>query len=724
MQYGISLSAMVAAQAAILVTAAAPAAAQTADSDSLVLEEVVVTAQRRAESLQEVPVAITALSAEALENRQITEVVDMISTVPNLHISNNIGQGSATTAFIRGVGETDAIITIDAPVGFYLDDVYLGRTGVNNLFLFDTERVEVLRGPQGTLYGRNTSAGAIKLVSRKPVFETEGRFEASYGRFDEWRLRGMLNTTLSDDTAVRGSFIVGDGGGDTFNIANDTRVNDMSVGGAKLATLTKVSDRVTLELGGDWTRTNQNGRYGIDISGILREPTGSLFVANTNEVTENIGETWGVSANVTWEASDTVSVKSITAFRNTNQRFNIARTDQPTSLYVVFSDNDSDQFSQEFQITGSAVDGRLNYVAGLFYFNERSTSFIGDFIFQSLVFNKDLGVDVDSYAAFAQFDYDLSDRLTLIVGGRFTRDEKSIDIVQRLGGEPGFEPGGDVIFDTDTVNGQVLDARPDDPVRTDLGFSRFNPKIGLEYAVSDDLNLYATYTQGFKSGGWSARVTAANEFFDFDPEEIDSFEVGAKGTLIDGRGQFSLAGFYYDYRNLFNTGTTADGSFGIATSDAEIYGVELETNWQIVSGLSAFANASFQEGERNAVSAATIALGDELQRFPQWQAAVGLDGVQPLSDKYDLIYNASYTYMDEHFVNPQNTPSALTGPVDLVNAQIGIATADGAARLTLGCRNCFGELYIDQILDFAPLGFITVYPGERARWTAMVSFTF
>jgi iron complex outermembrane receptor protein len=707
--------------ASAITVAAAPAGAQpdpvAAEDDEAALGEIVVTAQRRAERLQDVSLAVTAFDGAALQNRQIDNIVDIMTTVPNLHASNNIGQGTATTAFIRGVGETESIISIDTPVGFYLDDVYIGRQGVNNMALFDVERIEVLRGPQGTLYGRNTSAGAIKVVTQRPKFETEGTVEASYGRFDAWNIKGSVNALLGGRVAIRANALVAGGGGDTRNVVLDERVNDHKFAGFRLAARFQPSDDVDVSIAGDWSRDNQQGRYGIDVSGILRPPTGSLYVASSGTDSRNVGKAYGLTGTIDWNASDNVALKSITAYRVTTQRYNLDLTDQPVPLYVLFTDAESKQFSHEFQVTGEAADGRLNYVGGLYFFDEASEAYIGDFIFQFLYFNKDLEVDVRSYAAFAQIDYAFSDRFSVILGGRFTRDEKRIDIVQRFGGTPGFAPVGAVIFDTATVDGQIIPARPGQPVKTELDFNRFTPKLGVEFKPNERLLLYATYTRGFKSGGWSARVTAPGEFFDFDPETIDAYEAGVKGTLLDPRATINVTGFYYDYKNLFNTGTTADGSFGIATSDAEIYGIEVETNWQLTEGVRLFANGAWQDGDRKAVTATTLALGNRFQRFPEWSFAAGVNGEWPLAARLKLRFNADYSYMDEHFVNPQNTAPARTGPVDLVNASLGIATSDDRYALLVGCRNCFGEAYINQILDFAALGFTTVYPGERSTWS-------
>ena len=260
---------LTAAPAALAQTAPPPAATQADSGD------IVVTAQRREERLQDVPIAVTAFSGDQLEARQVNTVVDLMSTVPNLHASNNIGQGSATTAFIRGVGETESIITVDTPVGFYLDDVYIGRQGVNNSALFDIERVEVLRGPQGTLYGRNTSAGAIKIVTRQPSFDAlEGVGEFSFGRFDTWQLRGSVGAPVATNLAFRVSALVGDSAGDGFNRTLDRQVNGSEVLGFRPAVRWAITEDVEFNLSGDWSRQEQNGRYGVDIAGILRPPSG------------------------------------------------------------------------------------------------------------------------------------------------------------------------------------------------------------------------------------------------------------------------------------------------------------------------------------------------------------------------------------------------------------------------------------------------------------------
>jgi iron complex outermembrane recepter protein len=696
------------------------ACAQSEESAEKDVGEIVVTAQRREERLQDVPIAITAIGEQSLQNRQITQLVDIMSNIPNLHASNNIGQGSATTVFIRGVGETESIVTIDPPVGFYIDDVVIGRQGVNNIALFDVERIEVLRGPQGTLYGRNTSAGAIKVVTKKPEFRNGGSAEGSYGRFNTWLLRGAANLALGDETAVRFNAMVGDGDGDTYNRVLDRQVNGTKTVGFRAAFRHNPGD-LEINLSADWARGNQNGRYGLDVSGILRPPADSVYISSTDTVMRNIGKAWGLNATIDYAINDNLSFKSISAYRNTSQRYNLELTDQAPSLYTIYSDVETDQYTQEFQLSGTAIDDRLTYVAGLYYYNEKSDQIIGDYIFSSVFFRKDIEVKSEAYAAFAQASFKLTDTISLIAGGRFTRDEKSIDYTQIAdftGANPMLTPfAGVPIFDNSTVCGQTIPARPERPVDCDLEISRFTPKLGLEFKPNDNLLLYATWTRGFKSGGWSARVTAANEFFDFDPEQIDSYEIGVKSTVGGGIGTVNLTGFYYDYENLFNTGTTSAGSFGIAVSDAKIWGLELETNWRLADGVRAFGNLAWQDNELSPPAAATIALGNRLQRTPEFQGTVGINVNRPITDTINLIANADYAYIDEHFVSPQNFPVTETGPANLFNAQLGFSLNDDAYQFIAGCKNCFGDTYFNQALPFAAFGFITIYPSPRAQWT-------
>jgi len=694
----------------------APAFAQ----NTLALEEIVVTAQRRESTLLDAPIAVSAFDANEIERRQSFNVVDIVNNVPNLVGNNNIGQSTATTVFLRGVGTTESIVTVDPGLGFYVDDVFIARQGVNNFSLFDVERVEVLRGPQGTLYGRNTNAGAIKVVTKKPSDEREFAGEISYGRFDRWNAKASVNGPLSDKALVRLTGLRQKGDGYATNRVNGDKVNDKDVWGFRAQTRLLPTDDITFDLAVDWSESDTAALYAKDVAGITRPFDGDLFTVDSSVDTQNIGRTWGVSAHLSWALNDTTTFESITAWRNTFQQWNLDLTDQPVSIFNLYTINDSDQFTQEFKVDGTAADGNLEYVTGLFYFKEDSFSFIGDEINLFIApgvrvplpfFGRDYDVGVDSYAAFADITYNFTDQLSLVLGGRYTEDKKNLDITQRIGGPVGLESQSTVIgWDSATLRALGTP--------TEQTFTEFSPRVGLTYDVNDDVNVYAMFTRGFKSGGWAARTNNPAEVTPFEPEIVDNYELGFKSNLMDGQVRLNLDAFYYDYTDLFNTGTGAGGNFIVATNDAEVYGLEGEITARISEKLDIFGNFGLQDGKYKNVNPALAGtvIGAKLQRLPSFNGQLGFTYVQPVSNDWNMRLTADYNYSSSHFTNLQNTPEAKSGDIDLVSAALNFETADEMLSFGISCRNCIDDEYISQSLDFRGLGFITVYPGEPATW--------
>lgn len=689
-------------------------------AQGLALEEIVVTAQRRTSTLLEAPIAVSAFDANEIERRQSFNVVDIVNNVPNLVGNNNIGQGTATTVFLRGVGTTESIVTVDPGLGFYVDDVYIARQGVNNFSLFDVERVEVLRGPQGTLYGRNTNAGAIKVVSKKPSDETEFAGEVSYGRFDRYNVKASVNGALSDIAFVRLTGLREGGNGYTENRVTGDSVNDRDTWGARAQLRLLPTETITWDLSVDWSESDQAGLYAKDVAGITRPFDGELFKVDSSIDTTNIGRTWGVASNLSWDLNDNTNVQSITSWRNTYQQWNLDLTDQPVSIFNLYTINDSDQLSQEFKVAGTAFDDALDYVAGVFYFEEDSFSFIGDeinlFITEDIrvplpFFGRDYDVDVKSYAAFTELTYNFTDQFRAVAGARFTEEKKDLSITQRVGGPVGLSSESNVIgWDSATLRALGTP--------TTLKFDEFTPRLGVQYDINEDVNVFAMFTRGFKSGGWAARTNNPAEVTPFEPEIVDNYELGLKSNLMDGQVRFNMVGFYYDYTDLFNTGTGAQGNFIVATNDAEVYGIEGEVTARISENLDIFGNFGIQDAKYKNVDpqlAGTV-IGAELQRLPKFNGQVGFTYVQSVSNDWDVRVTADYNYQDSHFTNLQNTPEAKSGSIDLVSAAINLEAADGSISYGLSCRNCIDDEYISQSLDFRGLGFITVYPGEPATW--------
>lgn len=694
------------------------------DADSLQLEEIIVTAERRESTLLDAPIAVSAYGENEMERRQTFNVVDIVNNVPNLVGSNNIGQGSATTVFLRGVGTTESIVTIDTALGFYVDDVYIGRQGVNNFSLYDVERVEVLRGPQGTLYGRNTTAGAIKVITRKPDENPEARIEASYGRFDRWNLKASGNAVLSDKLFFRGTVLTQQGNGYSRNTTLDKDVNDRNMYGFRGALRYVASEDLEFTLIGDYSRSKENGLYASDVLGIVHPVTPSRYEVVSGTDSTNIGRAYGINLTMNWDISDNASLQSITAFRNTYQKWNLDLTDQVVSIFKLWTINDSDQFSQELKLDGTLADGKVDYVAGLFYFKEDSFSFIGDEInlwfgalpdgteirFPLPFFGRDYDVETESYAAFAEINYHFTDKITAIIGGRYSKDDKAIDITQTIGGTPGYASNGPILG----YNNASLNAAG---TPTELVFKEFTPKIGIKFDVTDDTNIYLMYTKGYKSGGWSARTNTAEEVKNFAPEFVNNYEIGLKTNLFDRRARLNLVGFYYDYKDLFNTGAGEGGDFNVATNDAKVWGAEAEFAARISEGLNIFAMAGVQDAKHVNIPAELAHLfGEKLQRLPGFTSHIGFSYTRPVSDEWEMRLNADYNHQDNYFTNLENSPLAKSGSVDLINASIGVAQVDDKYQVKLSCRNCFGNKYITQSLDFSGLGFLVVYPGEPSTW--------
>jgi len=725
-------AAVAAAVGAVLAHGSAFAQSRSATDQqgaSLALEEIIVTAERRESNVQDVPAAVSAFDATELERRQATNVIDVMSNVPNLMVSNNPGQATSTTIFLRGIGSTESIVTLDTAIGFYLDDVYFARQGVNNLSMFDVERVEVLRGPQGTLYGRNTSGGAVRVITKRPDEQFGGLVQGSFGEYDRWSLKGSLNVPFSE--SFQGRFNVFGEGGDGYvrNVVLNRDVNDRDNQGARAAFRWLPSDAVEVNFAYDYYRAETNGVYGYDIAGLVRPAAKNFFISTSGDDTFSIGRTDGGSLTVDWAVSDSLDFTSITGFRNIYQRWALDFTDQPVPIFKLWTINDTDQISQEFRLSGNAFQDRLKYVVGAFYYDEESYSFIGDQINLLLspgadfadpsddirlplpFFRRYYDVDVKSYAAFAEVNYDLTDRLTLNVGGRYTKDDKSLRIEQFIGGDFGFTPPGGIPgYNTESLRaaGIPMDIDDDD----------FSIKLGLQYQFTPDMLGYLTYAQGYKSGGWSARTNNPAEFVVFDPEYLDSYEAGLKTTVLDGRARLNYTVYYYDYQDFFATATGTGGNFIVSTQDAEFYGVEFEATGRLTSQVDVFAAVGWQEGKYRGVDEDVFgtSIGEEPQRLPKWTTKVGATWLKPVGAANAVRVTVDYNFLEDHFTNLQNSALGASGNVEIWNALVAYEIDDGRYTVSASCKNCFDNDYLAQSFDFAGIGFVQTYPGAPREW--------
>ena len=395
--------------------------AANANQDAATVDDIVVTARRRAESLQDVPVAVTAVSGEQLEARGALDITELARSTPSLTLNAARGSNSTLISFIRGVGQQDPLWGFDPGVGLYIDDVYVARPQAAVLDIFDVERVEVLRGPQGTLYGRNTIGGAIKYVtSRINADEPEGRLRASYGSYNQRDVIASAQLPFNDQFKVSAALAryLRDGYGTNLNTGNEHYNKDVTA--FRASAEWSPTDNLFFRLAGDLVNDDSNARHGH--REVAPSPS-DVYDTNAGAGDKNRVQTRGLSLTGEWEMSDMFTFKSITAYRDGFTRGNIDFDNLPQPILDIPAAYNDDQFSQEFQVLVSA--GRLNGVAGVFYMDANASGAFDTVVgLANLTTLTSGSVATKSYAAFADFSYDLTDALSVSVGGRFTKDEK------------------------------------------------------------------------------------------------------------------------------------------------------------------------------------------------------------------------------------------------------------------------------------------------------------
>jgi iron complex outermembrane recepter protein len=766
---------------------AASAGAQTATApDSKVLtaiEEIVVTAERRSESQQSVPIAVTAVSEAMMERQQITSIQALDRLVPNIVINQNTGTSSASKIFLRGVGEDESFFTADTPVGIYVDDVYIARQTGAMFDLFDVERMELLRGPQGTLYGRNTSAGALKLVSRKPSLkESTAQADLTLGNFGQRSVRASANMVVSETVALQVAGLVKKRDGFTDNVFNGDSVNNQDVRGARASLLIQPNESLRLTLVGDIIREDSSPGYPtplvIDRSNpALARPTsqaklGDFFKTNSDiDTPQNDIDQNGLSATLEWDASDSLTLKSISSFRELSNLLYLDadgdRLAAPAAGQVnparfhLFQDQIQWQASQEFQATGTALDGKLNYVGGVFYFfewnDQQTKSVIGIPALLALgiptgLFSAtntaDETLKTSSYAAFGSATYNITDQLGLTVGLRWTEETKRYTNAVLL------PTGAQQVVCLAASRLANLAAAPCTAAQTAAGgltfangsgfeatWSDWTPRFVLDYQWTDDILTYLSAAKGFKGGTTSGRTTAASENFSRligQPETNWSYEAGLKADWLDGKLRTNLAAFYNEYTGLQFGVTLPSGGFGrINAGNATIKGLELEATAVPVSGLELFGNLGLLDGEYDTFSASLGTctaqgittlnglLGLDLKQTPEWSYRVGFSYAYDAGSVGVFSLGSDYTAKAKHYNNLCNSEGIAVKDYEALNAQLSWEDPRGNWLVTLAGKNLTDAEVFNGGFDFAQsLGFASAYMYPPATYTLNVRFKF
>ncbi|MDX2427594.1 MAG: TonB-dependent receptor [Xanthomonadales bacterium] len=589
----------------VLIPATALAQEESAEDVNSTLEEVIVTATRREESLMEVPIAVTAISGDDLADFGVLDLTYIAQMSPNTTLKVSRGTNTTLTAFIRGVGQQDPVAGFESGVGIYLDDVYLNRPQAGVMDIYDVERIEVLRGPQGTLYGRNTIGGAIKYVTKRLDPDTvEGKVKFSYGTDNMLELVATGSAPVSDTFRVGGSIASfnRDGFGDNLYLTNLENYNK-NVLGVRASAEWEPNESFFMKFAFDYVDDDSDPRQGhrlIDAQVSGNPVLGNVFdtEAGLNNPEQSVKAT-GYSLMAQWNASNLVTVKNILAYRDDKSWTPIDFDSRPVADLDVPANYENNQFSEELQFlfTGDNWKG----LAGFYYLDaDASTAFdvilgqTGTLIgLPGLNAFTSGDVNTKTWSLFADFTYDFSDQWALSLGGRYTSDKRTSDILRqtKIGGtSPMF--GGDAIPIATTSDFHGSEK-----------FTKFTPRIAVDWTPNGDNLVYGSYAEGFKGGGFDPRgqtslapdldgdgVVSEEEVFEFmkfDPETVKTWEFGWKATALQGRMTSKLAVFFSKYTDVQVPGsigldTTGDGikdTFVGITSNAgkaDINGVEWE----------------------------------------------------------------------------------------------------------------------------------------------------
>ena len=680
-----------------------PVFAQEADTgaEDVNAGDIVVTAQKRSQSIQQVPVAISALNSEMLEDRGISTAAGLQFSVPSTQIGNLLGQTSVT---IRGVG-----LNQGAPgVAIHVDGVYQPRPSMGDLLQIDLERVEVLRGPQGTLYGRNANGGAVNFITKAPTDEYEGYLLASYANYDEARVQGMVNVPLGENS--RGRVVL------DWNRRGDGFVKNIVAGGQDLDRGRTFSGRVRFDM--DITpdfelslaTTFLDGTGPTQYFVLHNPPTAPVVSVNPALASASYSfEPWRTAANdpvnterrlsmssatATWSLGD-VTLKSISAY-TTLRDDSLADDDGiNVSIFPARRFYDSKSFSQELNV-GASVDA-ADVVAGLYYLKDSYKHILDYDLLEGVAPLSPLGLPPGSDLVFDVRDYDTSVKaafadvtvrpigdLSLIAGIRYSEENQTQ--VQR-----------------NTISIGTFATIETCPLTTnEAKFTSTTPRIGARYEFSPSANAYATFSKGYKAGGFNLNA-CSNQF---NPEKLDSYEVGLKTRLLDRTLTLNLSAFYYDYTDLQISQVVGLARFITNAAAATIKGAELEADWQPDEHWSINANATYLDATYKRFSntdgldpAAGVQLldGNRLNEAPKFSGNLGIayrtaaSGHGRFTIRTDLSYRSKY-YLRE-FNGPLDTQEAFA----LINAGLIWDSPDERFRVRLFVNNLTNKAYVARM---------------------------
>ena len=732
----------------------APSAHAAEAPDATTLETLVVTARKREENLQTTPISITALSGAALQERQVANTEGLGQIAPNLIVSQGqgvSGNSSAGAYFIRGIGQIDFLLNTDPGVGVYLDGVYIARSLGSLMDIVDLERVEVLRGPQGTLFGRNTIGGAINLVSRAPTSSFTANAQATLGSFDRHEARLTVSGPLSDQLSATGAVLLRERSGWVRRITDDTTLGDDNSFSGRLGLRWKPRDTLTVDLGLDYTDQHgtsppanivqavETANFPSFHNGALVGPPcvpppgsrtnpacfNSQWVARDLFREQGTGpsgqklKVFGASLNAAWEIAPDLTVRSITGYRKTDAFGSRDGDHTPILIQDTVDTYTHKQFSQELQLLGAQFDHRLHWILGAYYFSEQGEN-LNFVTFPVVALRSGGSVDNNNTALFGQATLDITSQLSLTAGLRRTEETKRFLPDQIVLADPthAFPPGS------------VPGFRIVPFTRSSRSIHDTTPMADLAYRWTDGFMTYASYSEGFKSGGFTQRIFPPLPAPPaFDPEFAKAYEAGFKFETQDHRFRVNGAAYRTDYSNLQVQVLVGVQPLTANAAGAEIKGFELEFDARPIPDLRIDGGLGQTEAKYTSLGASVLATGVTLdKRFaqvPEWTGNLGVSYVLRPAFGGVLRPRVDVSYRSAAFMNAANTPSLRQPAYALVNASVRYESANERWGVTVFGENLTDRTYINGgFADLTDQGYAEAQIGRPREWGVSVNYRY
>ena len=708
--------------------------------DEVTIEEIIVTARKKEENLQEVPISVTAFSGDDLEKRSIPDLQEIGRFTPNLHFSA-VGTASPDQAsiFIRGIGNHDAFTTTDPGVAIYVDGVYHGRSQGGIMNLVDLERIEVLRGPQGTLFGKNTTGGAINIISNAPTGDLSGKASVSFGNLERLDVDGTVDLPIIEDLlSAKISFqsknrdclfnrrsdngCYGDENSKSYRAylrftPTESFIADLIINGTNRdAHILPSRNIIFNEKEGLVAAFNEMVKSGAILGPQLRNDiyphnSDDPYVTDGNLPTDAKTDVIGVSGKLQWEVGNIV-LHSITAYREIDT-FAPETTDSSTADFAeVMSLSTSEQFTQEFRVDGGGLfNDRLDYVLGFYYLTEDVTMDEPILLFNEPLTHEAFGFgpfrnatdqETESVAGFSHFNFDLLEKVRFSGGIRYSWEKKDVIGARHAANVGDTTPIQDVPISEFNSYG---------PFEVGESWNAVSAKVSLDYMFNEDMLLYGSASRGFRSGGFNGRAdNRAILNTPFNPEYVWTYELGVKSQFLDNRFRLNITGFFSDYtdRQVTTLTTVFDPVTGLFSflptitnnGKAEIKGFEAETISIINDNLKIDLGIGYIDAEFT--DEISVAAGDIVPFAPEWTMTVAGEYNTMLRDLGNLSMRLDYSYRDKVFLNVQPTYITTQGSYGLLNARVAFISADGKWEVVGYGRNLTDKIYklssIDQFI--------------------------